>query len=93
MWYILVIGAIVGVLLLGLWVASQNPKFWLGLLDGLYEKFLPDFLKIIKNRPKTPEEWADWRRLSAMKKSDMSPKDIARYEELKKLNEEYRKNK
>lgn len=87
--YVLAIGAI-GVLLFGLWTASQNPSFWIGFIKNIVNWLLPDILKLFKNRPKTDAEWKEWRYLSSLKRSEMTPRERSRYKELKKLNDEFK---
>lgn len=87
-WYVYVLGALgLGV---GGFFAARSSKFWISMAKDLFKELWPSFLKLFDNRPKTPEEWAEWRRLSSMNDSDMSPTDKERFKELKRLNKEYR---
>ena len=74
----------------GAFMVARSPKFWIGMGRELFNSLLPGFLKLFNNRPKTPQEWAEWRRLSSMSPHSMSAKDKARYLEMKRLNDEYR---
>lgn len=77
----------------GAFMVARSPKFWFGMGKELFHKLLPFLLKFFDNRPKSPEEWAEWRKLSQMKPSEMSAKERERFKELKRLNAEYRDNK
>ena len=89
MWYALY--AIIAIsLAIGVFTIARSPSFWIELVEGIIIRFLPKLLKFFRNRPKTKKEWEDWRRLSSIKKSDMSVKDRIRYEELKMLNNKWK---
>lgn len=75
---------------LGAFFIARNPKFWISMAKDIFLQFLPSLLKALQNRPKTDEEWKEWRYLSSLKPSEMSPKEKARYRELKKLNQEFK---
>jgi hypothetical protein len=76
---------------IGAFFVARNPKFWVGLAKTVFNELLPSFLKLFENRPKSDEEWKEWRELSAMKPSEMSAKQKERFKELKKLNAEFKK--
>ncbi len=71
-------------------LVARSPSFWVGVAWEILSKLWPYLLWFMKNRPKSEEEWADWRRLKQMKPSDMSPADKARLRELDKLNWEWK---
>jgi hypothetical protein len=77
----------------GAFLVARSPSFWIDFGKELFSRLWPLLVDyIMNNRPKSPEEWEEWRELSSMKPKEMSAKQRARYEELKKLNAEYRKN-
>ena len=90
--YWLILLAVLGIGGAAVWF---KPSYLLNLVSLIFPKAL-ESLKVfitsmfVGGRPKTPEEWVDWRKLSSMKPSDMSAKERARYTELKKLNYEYK---
>ena len=84
---------LVATAVVGVWWTVTRTDYIPKLVAYLIKSALPIFLKLFVNRPKTPEEWAEWRRLSLIKPSEMSPTERARFRELKKLNSEFRKNK
>lgn len=88
-YYIILLVGVIG-LGLGAFFIARSPKFWIDLVEEVYTRFLPDILKLFKNRPKTEEEWKEWRYLSSLKPSEMTPKERSRYRELKKLNDEFK---
>lgn len=88
LWVIFLIG-LLG-LGLGAFFIARNPKFWVGLAKEIFTQMLPSLLKALQNRPKTEEEWKEWRYLSSLKPSEMTPKERSRYRELKKLNDEFK---
>lgn len=75
----------------GAFIVVRSPSFWIDFGKELFIRLLPSLLKLFENRPKTDEEWKEWRRLSSMKEADMSPKERTRFKELKKLNWEFKK--
>lgn len=87
-WVILVIGGL-GLGLGGFFVA-RNPKFWVDLVKQVFSELLPAILKLFENRPKTAEEWAEWRELSSKPFGSLSPKEKERFKELKRLNREFK---
>jgi len=77
----------------GAFLAARSSSFWIDLGKDLIRRLWPMLVAyILNNRPKSPKEWEEWRRLSTMKPSELSAKERTRLAELKKLNAEYRKN-
>lgn len=87
--YVILVVGLIG-LGFGAWYVAQNPQFWIDLVKKVVMIFLPDILKMFSNRPKTEAEWKEWRYLSSLKPSEMTPREKARYRELKKLNDEFK---
>lgn len=87
--YVLLAAGVLG-LGVGAFFIARSPHFWIELVKEALAGFLPAILKILKNRPKTDKEWAEWRDLSTRKPSDLSAKEADRLKELKRLNKEWR---